>query len=86
MKKVPLFALVFSLWLIAAVPTQAADATRNTDMKMVINPPARPSLLLPTLGQVVYTGSPIAIKLALPEGLDVTEYLMQVEKKDSSGK
>ncbi len=60
MNRLVFLVIVFSLWLVSAVPAQAANATRNTDMKMVINPPpARPSVLLPTLV------SPIAIKLAL---------------------
>ena len=85
MNRILLLSLAFCFSSGFGAPAQAADATRKTDAGFVLQPPSLPSVLTPAAGQIFYAGSPIAIKLAPPNGLNVTEYLLRIEKKDAKG-
>jgi hypothetical protein len=45
-----------------------------------------PSVLGPVAGQRFYNQSPVAIKLAMPKGWNVSSYLVKLQRKDAAGK
>src|SRR3974390_2713848 len=86
MKYILLSGFAFLLWFAAANPAQAAEVgTPKTDLRATIPPYIAPTILSPAPGQRFYANAFFPLKLAPPQGLDVTEYLVSFEKKDPNG-
>jgi len=86
MKRILFFAFTFFIWFIAEKSAEAAELpSAKTDLKVVVPPYIAPTILSPAAGQRFYAQTPIAIKLAPPQGLNVTDYLVSIERKDTKG-
>jgi len=85
MKKAMFFVLPIFCCVVAEHPAQTAEAIRKTEQQMVLPPYIAPTILSPTPGQRLFANAFFPLKLAPPQGLDVTEYLVNFERKDPNG-
>ena len=86
MKSIVLSALVSFICLLPQNPAESADGLKpKTGLELPAPPYIAPTIVSPTSGQSFYAQNPVPIRITTPPGMNVTDYLVTIQKKEPDG-